>query len=255
MTTRFPARITLLLAALLTLCAGCTDETDPQYIIDRAIAAHGGPVVGQSTIEFDYRGSHYTVRRNQGVFSYERTFTDSTGQVLQVLNNDEVFQEINGDRTELTEKKRYSIQETLNSVVYFGFTPYFLNDPAVLKKYLGTTLIEGTLYHEIEITFMQEGGGPDYEDRFIYWIHAEQFTVDYLAYDFHINDGGTRFRTAYNVRTIAGVRVADFHNYTADALPQPGMPIETYEELAAKNEIRLLSDIVLENVTVLPDTK
>ena len=71
------------------------------------------------------------------LFSYERTFTDSTGDVRQVLNNEEVFQEINGQRTDLTEKKRYSIQETLNSVVYFGLVPYFLNDPPVKKKIPG----------------------------------------------------------------------------------------------------------------------
>ena len=241
-----------ILASMIACLAACGPITDPQVIVDRAIAAHGGSTLDRAVVEFDYRGKHFKATRNNGLFSYERTFTDSTGDVRQVLNNDEVFQEIDGERTELTDKKRYSIQETLNSVVYFGLTPYFLNDPAVQKKYLGQATIEGEPYHEIEITFLQEDGGPDYEDRFIYWIQADRYTVDYLAYDFHINDGGTRFRKAFNIRTIESVRIADFYNYTADALPQPGTPIETYEELAARDEVNLLSEIVWENVEIRP---
>ena len=238
--------------ALAWSLAACAPTDDPQYIVDRAIEAHGGAVIDRAVIEFDYRGAHFKATRDRGLFSYEKTFNDSTGKVRQVLNNDEVFQEIDGVRTDLTEKKRYSIQETLNSVVYFGLVPYFLNDPPVMKKYLAKTTIENEPYHEIEITFKKEGGGPDYEDRFIYWIHAERYTMDYLAYDFHINDGGTRFRKAYNVRTIEGVRIADFHNYTSDELPQPGTPIESYEELAANDRIELLSEIEWENVEVHP---
>ena len=232
---------------------GCTkspDLTDPQYIIDRAIGAHGSDRLNRSVIEFDYRDKHFTATRKDGVFSYERTYTDSTGNVREVLNNDEVFKEINGERVELTEKKRYSIQETLNSVVYFGFVPFFLNDPAVQKRYLGESTVENAPYLLVEVTFSQENGGPDYEDRFVYWVHKESFTMDYLAYDFQINDGGTRFRKAYNIRTIEGVRVADFYNYSSELLPQPGTQIETYGDVLANGDAKLLSEINLENVSI-----
>ena len=234
------------------LLIGCTvqDPTDPQYLVDKAIEAHGSHFLNQAVIEFDYRGKHFIASRNQGIFSYERVYTDSTGNVREVLNNDEAFQEIDGARVELTEKKRYSIQETLNSVVYFGFVPFFLNDPAVQKKYLGEGTIENEPYHKVEITFRQERGGPDYEDRFIYWFHKDRYTMDYLAYDFLINDGGTRFRKAYNIRTINGVRVSDFYNYSSDALPQPGTPIETYDDVFEAGDIKLLSEINLENVSI-----
>ncbi|MBX2819513.1 MAG: hypothetical protein KTR29_07520 [Rhodothermaceae bacterium] len=243
---------TYLLFGLLFLI-GCTappDLTDPQYIVDRAIEAHGSTVLNKSHLEFDYRGKHFIATRNDGVFSYERLYSDSTGNVREVLNNDEVFKEINGERVDLTEKKRYSIQETLNSVVYFGFVPFFLNDPAVQKKFLGETIVEDNPYLLVEITFAQEDGGPDYEDRFVYWFHKETFTMDYLAYDFHINDGGTRLRKAYNIRTIEGVRVSDFYNYSSDVLPQPGTPIETYGEVLTRGDAKLLSEINLENVTI-----
>lgn len=232
---------------------GCTqapDLTDPQYIVDKAIEAHGSAALNRAIVEFDYRGKHFKATRNDGVFSYERTYADSTGNVREVLTNNEVFKEINGERVELTEKKRYTIQETLNSVVYFGFVPFFLNDPAVQKKYLGETVVEDAPFLLVEITFAQENGGPDYEDRFVYWFNKESFTMDYLAYDFHINDGGTRLRKAYNIRTVQGVRVSDFYNYSSDVLPQPGTPIETYGDVLARGDAKLLSEINLENVTI-----
>lgn len=230
--------------------ASCTPKDDPQYIVDRAIEVHGGHILDKAVIEFDHRGKHFVATRNDGKFSYERSYADSTGEIREVLNNDGVFREVNGVLSDITEKKRYSIQETNNSVVYFGFVPYFLNDPAVMKKYIGSSVIDGQPYHEIEITFRPEDGGPDFEDRFIYWIHAENYTMDFLAYDFHINDGGTRFREAFNIRTIEGVRVADFKNYKSELLPQPGTPIENYDDLIGKEDLKLLSEINMENVQI-----
>lgn len=235
---------------LATLAPACAPTDDPQYIVDRAIEAHGSKVLDNAVITFDYRDKHFKATRQNGLFSYERTYEDSLGSIREVYNNDEAFMEIDGVRVDTSEKKIYSIQETNNSVVYFGFVPYFLNDGAVVKEYLGQATIRGEPYHEIQITFQQENGGPDYEDRFIYWFHAEDYTMDYLAYDFHVNDGGTRFREAYNIRTIEGVRVLDFKNYTSDRFPQPGTPIEDYETLLGTDELELLSEINLENVKI-----
>ncbi len=242
---------------ILAIGAGCTPadtppprEDDPQYIVDKAIEAHGSKVLDNAVIEFDYRDKHFIAYRHNGVFSYERIYEDSLGSIREIYNNDEAFMEIDGVRVDTSEKKIYSIQETNNSVVYFGFVPYFLNDGAVVKKYLGKTTINDEAYHEIQITFRQENGGPDYEDRFIYWFHADNYTMDYLAYDFHINDGGTRFREAYNIRTIEGLRVLDFKNYTSEEFPQPGTAIEAYESLLGTDRLELLSEINLENVKI-----
>ena len=244
------------LIVLAIAAIGCeqADPTDPQHIVDKAIEAHGSSLLNNAILEFDYRGKHFVATRNNGLFSYERIYQDSTGNVREVLNNNEVFKEVNGERVDLTEKKRYSIEETLNSVVYFGFVPFFLNDPAVIKNYLGETVVENEPYHQVEITFRQENGGPDYEDRFVYWFHKDTYTLDYLAYDFHINDGGTRLRKSFNVRTIEGVRVVDYYNYSSEALPQPGTPIETYGNMLEAGSVKLLSEIKLENVTIRPLT-
>ncbi len=251
-----PARwiTAIMTAALVGVLAGCSapDLTDPQVIVDKAIEAHGSNVLNKAVLEFDFRGKHFVATRNNGLFSYERIYTDSTGSVREVLNNNEVFKEVDGERVELTEKKRYSIQETLNSVVYFSFVPFFLNDPAVKKRYLGEGQFGDQRYHEVEITFREEGGGPDFEDRFVYWFNKDTYFMDFFAYDYHINDGGTRLREAYNARTISGVRVSDFHNLASDRLPNPDYPIEEYDDAYADGDVELFSDIELENVTIRP---
>lgn len=235
----------LLFVALL----GC-GAPDPQAIVDRSIAVHGGDVLRHSVVEFDYRGKHFKVIRDGGLFSYERTYTDSTGRVREVLNNDGVFREVDGARVPLDDARRRSIESGINSVVYFTFLPFPLNDPAVRKRYLGETTIDGEPYHEIEVTFEQEGGGRDYQDRYVYWIHREHYTMDYLAYTFESDGGGTRFRRAVNPRVVGGVRFADFENYTAPSL---GTEIRRYDEVLQRGGLEHVSHIAIDRIRVRPE--
>jgi hypothetical protein len=240
----------LLVISLLILLAGCADPRDPIAIINRVIETHGGPVIDHSVIDFDQRGRHYRATRDGGMFTYERIFTDSTGAVRDVLNNDGFYREIDGQRVDLPEERARAFESSVNSVLYFALLPYNLNDAAVRKRYLEEVMLEGQPYRKIEVTFQQEGGGKDFEDRFIFWIHAERFTMDYIAYDFLIDGGGSRFRKAVNPRVVGGVRFADYLNYIADDLQQPGLAIETYDRKLEAGELRLLSEIVMENVEV-----
>lgn len=245
----------LLPVFLFLALAACRNEPDPHAIVDAAIARHGGDVLEHAEVSFDLRGRHYIAQRNGGIFSYERFIydslsTDSMRIIHDVLTNDGLYREVNGRHVELTEQERYSALGGVNSTIYFALLPFPLNDPAVIKRYLGETTIDGEPYHEIEVTFRQDGGGRDYEDRFVYWIHQEHDTMDYLAYDFITDGGGTRFRKAVNRRTIEGVRFTDYLNYTSPALPEPGTPIEHYDDLLQTDSLELVSEIRLENVEV-----
>ena len=266
MFVRSPLPLLLFLALLVTACGqGDVDEAleanaEPapapvsraQALVDQAIVAHGGPILEHAVVEFDFRDKHFKITRDGGLFTYERTYTNEARQVREVLNNDEIFREVNGVRVPLTEKEATGLATPLNSVPYFALLPFNLNDPAVLKTYLGEATVEGEPYHKIEVTFRQEGGGSDHDDRFIYWFHRQHHTMDYLAYAYHRDGGGTRFRKAFNVRTIGGVRIADYHNLASDSLPGPGTPIETYDTLMETGAVKLFSEIVLDNVTVQP---
>ncbi|QXD17177.1 hypothetical protein GQ464_006760 [Rhodocaloribacter litoris] len=219
-------------------------------MVDAAMAAHGGEVLRRAVVEFDFRGAHFTVTREDGLFRYERRYTDTTGTVREVLANDTLFRAVDGEVVALNEKERLKVEEDVNSVVYFALLPFPLNDPAVQKRYLGLDTLRGEPYHEVEITFRKEGGGRDYQDRFVYWFHQDRATMDYLAYYYYTNETGSRFREAFNVRYVGGVRFADYRNYTADTLG-PG-DIEHYDTLFEEGRLRPVSEIVLENVTVRP---
>lgn len=246
--------LSVFLASLVILgaCAASEAEPDPQAIVDRAIATHGGDVLDHAIVAFDFRDRHFIITRDGGRYRYERIYTDSTGHVREVLDNDGIFREIDGVRVDLTDEERSKLATPLNSIPYFALLPYNLNDPAVQKRYLGLVTIDGTPYHKIEVTFQPEGGGRDHDDRFIYWFHRNDHTMDYLAYGFHVDDGGTRFRKIVNERIIGGVRFADHLNYVSETLPDPSSPIERYDSLLQAGNLKLLSEIVLENVTVRP---
>ncbi len=56
-----------------------------------------------------------------------------------------------------------------------------------------------------KLTFNEDSGGDDFEDVFIYWFNTETYRMDYLAYEYHTDEGGMRFREAFNPREINGV--------------------------------------------------
>ena len=130
---------------------------------------------------------------------------------------------------------------------YFSVLPFGLNDAAVKKKLLTESSIHSTKYYKVQISFSEDGGGEDFEDVFVYWIHKENFTIAYMAYSFHVNEGGVRFRAAKNERIINGIRFVDYDNY------QPKNALYTLENLdkAFENgELEKISEINLETIQV-----
>ncbi|MGD1894567.1 MAG: DUF6503 family protein [Cyclobacteriaceae bacterium] len=226
---------------------GCQTDPDPYMIINQAIKAHGGDNYDGSHISFSFRDRNYTIRLNGGEFTYERSWEDSLGKVHDVLDNQGFTREINGEKFSLSVEDQQRYANSLNSVIYFALLPQPLNNPAVNATYLGTDTVKSELYHKVRVSFNQEGGGTDFEDIFVYWFHQDKYTMDYLAYEFHVNGGGTRFREAYNVREINGIRFADYINYT-DTLNE--FSLADYDKQFKADQVQELSRIDLENVEV-----
>ena len=219
-----------------------------QRVIDQAIAAHGGGALEQTNFSFDFRKKHYTVQLDQGKFRYESTGRDSTGALVHdVLTNQNFTRSVDDQPLKLSSEDQRRYGNSLNSVVYFVLLPYPLNDPAVTKEYVGETTLAGETYHKIRVTFKQDGGGEDFDDEYIYWIHRERHTMDYLAYSFEVNGGGTRFREAYNSRTIKGIRFDDYINYESTV---DDFALKDYDQLFEAGKVKELSRIETENVEV-----
>jgi hypothetical protein len=221
-----------------------------QKVIDECIKVHGGKKYKKAHYSYDFRDKAYAYKRKNGDYTYSRTYTDKQGnQLKDVLTNDAYSHFVNGvHKKDLDPKNEFKYREAVNSVHYFAFLPYFLNDGAVNKKYLGLVDIKGKKYHEIQVTFDQEGGGVDHEDVYVYWIQDETFTLDYLAYSFQVNGGGVRFREAYNPREVGGIRFQDYINYKHE---DKMTPVHDLDQAFVKGELKELSRIDLENITSL----
>ncbi|NUO02197.1 MAG: hypothetical protein HUU01_16445 [Saprospiraceae bacterium] len=223
------------------------------WVVEKTFEAHASAALSNSITEFDFRNYHFKVTRKGGAFSYERSHTDSAGNALHdVLTHTGFYRERNGQRMAISEKDSLSLGESVNSVVYFALLPYFLKDRAVKKTLLENSTIKGEAYYKLGVRFDESGGGKDFQDEYVYWIHREHFTMDYLAYSYQDGEGpdasGVRFREAFNVRVINGIRFADYRNFKpkGNALPR----VVTLDRVFETDGLEQLSLVELNNVKV-----
>lgn len=241
---------------VLTICSiliyGCQsdDQKNPQWIVDQAIEKAGGSRFLTTTIEFDFRDRHYIAKRNGGAYSYQRILIDSANvSYHDFLGNDGFVRKINGETTSLPDSISAAYARSTNSVIYFALLPYGLNDAAVKKEFLGEATINNQPYAKIKITFGEEGGGEDHEDTFLYWIHKQNFTVDYFGYSYNTDGGGIRFREAINPRYVEGILFQDYINYKPK---DESVHVSELETLYISGQLDELSRIELKNIAVQP---
>lgn len=236
---------------LLLIACRREEKLTAAAIVDKAIAAAGGNYVDQTEICFDFRGKEYIAARKGWRYRLERITADGTLTIRDVLDNDGFERLIDGERIALPDSLAARYANSVNSVHYFAYLPYGLNAPSVTKELLGEVRIKGKTYYKIKVTFSREGGGDDFEDVYLYWIDTETFGVDYLAYKFHVNGGGLRFRQAYNPRVVNGIRFVDYYNFK----PKNGnATLYNLERLFQEGELERLSTVALEHIYVQPCT-
>ena len=232
----------LSLAFILFSC-----KSKEQKIIDLAIEAHGGAAnFEQIKVGFEFRNMEYTLKKSKGYYEYSRTQTDSSGKlIVDVLNNDGLLRIIDKEKVDLPDSMSQKYVNSVNSVAYFFLLPFGLNDPSVIKKYLGEGSIKNTKYDLVEVHFQQEGGGKDYQDKFVYWINKDTHLLDYLAYSYETDEGGVRFREAIDRKKIGAFT---FQNYVNYGLEDKDIPLTELPALFEKGQIPQLSKI--ENVNI-----
>ncbi len=220
-----------------------SQEKDADKIIKKAIEFHGGTTYNTLEVDYDFRDKGYSLLHQNGKFIYKRIFRDSLeNQIEDVLNNEGFYRKINGVKADLNPKDSAAYANSVNSVHYFATLPYGIDGEAVISEKLSNTVIKGQEYYTIQITFQQEGGGTDFEDKFVYWFNTENYSLDYMAYSYHTEGGGVRFREAYNARKIKGVIFQDYNNYEADKDATLSNLPEKYEA----GQLKLLSKIELQ---------
>jgi Family of unknown function (DUF6503) len=220
----------LLVIPVLILMGSCgINQPSGNEIMDKAFARHGGEYLKNLEIDFKFRNFKYEAKIVDGEFAFQQRTPVGYSNVSE------------GD-----EKRRFA-QSDAKSVFHFALLPYNVNDKLAHKELMCTSKIKGEDYYKVEVTFDTNGGGDDFEDVYIYWVHKENFTIDYLAYSFYINGGGVRFREAYNQREVNGVRFQDYINYTIDE----DYPAQELDYAFQTGLLREISRIDLDDIEVV----
>jgi hypothetical protein len=234
---------------LLVVTVSCSTKKNAQEIIDSSIKTHAGERFEGALVSFKFRDKEYSVEKFGGESTYTREFDDEKLHIKDILyNSTELTRFINDSIVDLPLEWEKKYIESVNSVLYFFQLPYGLNDSAVEKEYLGEAMVLKEPYHKIKITFAKDDGGVDFEDVFVYWVHTKKNTLDYLAYSYLTDGGGTRFRQAINQRRVKGMLIQDYVNFKAKS---KDLPIEKHDEHFEKGQLEELSRIINEDVKVV----
>ncbi len=243
-------------ATVLFFTVSCSDSRDSdqlsklspsESVISKSVDFHFGDQSDSLSFSFAFRNKVYSVERRNGNYRYTISYNDSIGDHYGVLSNRGYVEELDGALTKLSKKDSSAKANALNSVVYFNLVPLLLKDDAAYTRELEGEEIDGGKYHIIEVRFSEEGGGEDHDDVYHYWFDREDYSMDYLAYSFHVNDGGTRFRKAINQRRINGLYFQDYENYKGPADPDS---LKYISDLYKANELPLLSKIEIVSIKV-----
>ena len=142
-----------------------------EQIIDEAIDNSCQENCERAQIAFTFRDRTYKSTWNKGKYQLERTKIDGKNTIQDVISNEGLKRYINEIETIVNDTMITRISDGVNSVHYFAQLPFGLNNQAVQKKLIGEDSINNNNYYEIEVTFKEEGGGTDFDDVFVYWIH------------------------------------------------------------------------------------
>lgn len=227
----------------LVSCQNSEKNLSSEEIVDKAIAYSGKSKLSSTILKFSFREYTYKATPTCDGFKFERT--SKTKPIRDVLMNNELTRYSNDSIVKLADSTAFLYFESVNSVHYFTQLPVRLKDEAVQLNNLGKEKIQDKTYHKIEVKFSEDGGGVDFEDVYIYWFDVEDFSMDYLAYSFIVNEGGLRFRKAINRRTINGVVFQDYENYKPKVKSKN---LEGIGKMYEKDELELLS--LIENQAI-----
>lgn len=222
--------------------------TKEDQIIDSVRVIHGSEQIDHKSISFQFRDYFYNYKRgNEGLIQSREKIEEDGRIIKDVWKADVLKRTINGEEQFLEEEDQHMYKNSINSVFYFAFLPKSLNDSAVHAELMDTIEINNTAYFKLKITFSEEGGGEDFEDIFLYWINAKEYTMDFLAYQYFTEGGGIRFRKAINRRKVEGVTFQDYINYKPKKEEQDFLQVD---QAYIDGELEIVSRIKLKTISV-----
>ena len=228
---------------------GCSSEySKEKQIIEKSVQVYGWNQK-EFSIVFDFRDYKYKLTRKPNFFSYQRSTVKKGVLVRDVMtSNSKLKRYLDENPFILSDSLTDIYSNSLNSVMYFFQLPRPLNDPAVIANYNGEKAISNKVYWTLKVKFQEKDGGKDFQDEFRYWIDPKSGYIDYLAYSYLTDGGGTRFRKAKNVRENNGFIFQDYTNFRP---VKKFTPLDSLPILYEKGKLILVSEIENKNIKVL----
>ncbi|PHR45418.1 MAG: deoxyribose-phosphate aldolase [Fluviicola sp.] len=245
----------LFIALLLVSCENTEKEVrkgekslNASEIIDRSYKFYNVERLQEKDISFRFRIHDYSfLREENGIARHRKTVDTNSIEIKDVWKNGEVQRFLDDSLVVITKKQEKAYRNSINSVFYFAFLPKGLTDPAVNTELVEEVNIKGRDYYKVRVTFDEEGGGEDHNDIFLYWFDKEDFSMDYVAYQYFTEAGGIRFREAINSRQIEGITFQDYVNYKPET---KDLKLEHSDQAFENDELIEVSRIELENLEV-----
>ena len=227
----------------------CSSEySKEKQIIEKSMQVYGWNQK-EFSIVFDFRDYKYKLTRKPNFFSYQRSILREGVLIKDVMtSNSKLKRYLDEIPLKLSDSLKDIYSNSLNSVMYFFQLPRPLNDPAVIANYKGEKTISNKVYWALEVKFQEKDGGKDFQDEFRYWIDPKSGYIDYLAYSYLTDGGGTRFRKAKNIRENNGFIFQDYTNFRP---VKKFTPLDSLPILYEKGKLILVSEIENKNIKVL----
>ena len=239
--------IVLLLVVLSIGSCKKNQKLSAEDWVNASIKSHRMDDFNNKKVAFSFREFNYTQNKDAQGIIYTRSKKQSTEQIDVLHSKNGFSRTLNNEPVILSDSLASVYSESVNSVLYFFRLPFSLKDTGAVKTALNSEQIKNRLYQKIDVTFTAGNGGVDYQDTFRYWIDKETKKLDYLAYQYHSDGGGIRFRAVVNRRTIGGVVFQDYENYKAPK----NSSLDELTDLYKKEKLELISMIINDSIRIV----
>lgn len=248
---RFAPAILFGLAAAAAACGSGAPEPDLPDIVARSIEFHGGDLYESSAIGMTITSLSGSFRieatRNGGEFDHVviNPGREDRPERRVRLTNDGVSEWRDGEELPLDAENERRARAFVDARVFFPLLPYTLKGGDVHFEDRGLEAWDGRELRRMKVTFTP-GSSNDADDAYTFWFDPETGRVEQFGYDF---DNGLRFRKATSFQRVGGVLFSDQENYAVDG---GKVPVDTLTPEYVASEMRLLSTVVISDVTVEP---
>ena len=247
------AALWIVVASLAATAACGTSSADPDLpeIVARAIEHHGGDLYEGSQISMtitSLSGSfQIDATRDGGRFEHVVTDPARDGRPERrvELTNDGVQEWRGGQEVALDAEGERRARAFADARVFFPLLPYTLKGGDIHFEDRGLETWDGRELQRVKVTFTP-GTSNDADDAYMFWFDPETGRVEQFGYDF---DNGLRFRKATSFQRVGGVLFSDQENYAVDG---GKVPVDTLTPEYVAESMRLLSRVVISDVTVEP---